>query len=70
MAGSKPPQCLRPLIREMKSSGWDWMRLNGGHVRFYHPATSATVTASSTSRDFNQFKILRRQMQRALETVG
>jgi len=63
------PQGLRQLAREAGRDGWQWERLGSGHVRFWHPATSQTVTAASTSRDTNQHRILRRQMVRALDVT-
>jgi len=64
---SRPPRSLRPLIREVTPVGWFWERLGSGHIRFWHPSTPLTVVASATSADVNGYRILRRQLAKALE---
>jgi len=61
---------LRKFAREVAHEGWRWEILGSGHIRFIHPNTRRTVTAASTSGDTNKFRILRRQMRRALENAG
>lgn len=61
------PKCMRPLARKAIAQGWQIVRLNGGHLRWYPPdRTSRLVTTPATPSEYRGI----RNATKALERSG
>lgn len=59
------PKCMRPVAKAAIAQGWQIVRLNGGHLRWYPPSrTARLVTTPATPSEhrgiINAIKALER----------